>query len=81
METYEVNWTTARGVRRAKYASVQSAVIFAREKAIDHTGWAGRVVTVWDGRGVVIALVTDDANGLTVHRLATWPAGVESSYV
>ena len=66
------------GIRKGKkFATAQDAVIFAREKAKDIG--SGLVVPVWYG-GVAIAVVTDDANGLTVHRLATWPEDEDCAY-
>lgn len=81
MMPFNVSWVTARGVRRVPCVSINDALATARERAVDHTGWSGRVVTVWDDRDVVIALVTDDANGLTIHRLASWPAWLETHYL
>ena len=59
------------------FDDIDSAVIWARERA----GAAARHITVsiWQ-RTVVIAVVTDDANGLTLHRFKTWPKDLECAY-
>lgn len=74
--TYEVLYGMRKG---RKFTSLQDAVIFAREAARDMAP-RGYVVSIWEDSVVVIAVVTDDANAITVHRLATWPEDVECAY-
>ena len=73
---YTVVWNAGRCKRVCR--SLQNAIILAREKAID--GDMYDAVTVWNEQNLTVALVTDDANGVTVHRLATWPADAECAY-
>lgn len=61
-----------------KFENLQDAIIAAREYAINAP--TGSVVAVWDSAPLLIAVVSDDANGITVHRLATWPDDVECAY-
>lgn len=69
MAKYEVIY----GRRGAKFEQLQDAIIFAEDKALAGPSSHSQAVTVWDDAGYVIAVVTNDTNGLTVHRLATWP--------
>jgi hypothetical protein len=66
--------------KRTSFPDIQDAVIFAREQAKNAPNLAAATVAIWDERNVVVAVVTDDANGLTVHRLATWPRDAACAY-
>jgi hypothetical protein len=62
------------GSKKSKeFDDLIAAVLFAREKAKEAAN--GHVVPVWSN-GLVIAVVTDDANGLTVFPLDAWPEDV-----
>jgi hypothetical protein len=53
------------------FPTVDEACAHAREQCVN----GGRdSVAIFDNRRMVyVALVSDDANGITIHRLATWP--------
>lgn len=72
---YEVVYGNRKG---RKFSDLQDAVIFAREKVKDIGN--GQVVSIWEDGLVVVGVVTDDANGLTLHRLKGWPEGVVCAY-
>ncbi len=61
---YEVTWGPRLG---QKVRGLAAALKFAKDQG--DTRGHGAVVGVWDDGGAVIAVVTDDANGLTLHRL------------
>lgn len=66
------------GVRKGKkFETLQDAVIFAREKVKDISG--GMVVAIWE-EGLVIGVVSDDADSVTVHRLKNWPEDAVCAY-
>lgn len=57
---------------RGAFMAVADAISQAKTYATRQR--AGCPVAILDGRDVTIAVVTDDANGLVVHRLRGWPA-------
>jgi hypothetical protein len=61
---YEVTWGPRLG---KKVRGLAAALKFARDQA--QTVGSGVVPAVWEDGGKVVAVVTDDADGLTVHRL------------
>ena len=69
---YEVTWGPKSG---KKVRDIETAIQLAKEKVVSMEGAASALV--WEDSLVVIALVTDDANGLTIHRLGTWPEDLE----
>jgi hypothetical protein len=71
---YQVVYRNGKG---KAFANLQDAVIFAREKAKSIGN--GQVVPIWMG-GLVIGIVTDDANSLTLHRLTGWPEDAVCAY-
>ncbi len=78
MTTYTVAWAANYKQKVNGFATLQDAVIFARERAVSTTN-VDIPVAVWKGL-VVVAVVTDDASGLTVRRLNTWPADETCAY-
>ncbi len=58
----------------SSFLNVKEAVEHAKQSLMmeDETH-----VVIWNTVGVVIALLTDDANGITLHKLKTFPEGVE----
>jgi hypothetical protein len=68
-----------RGAATHTFTDLRHAVMFAREW-VQH-GERPIPVVIWDDPAcVVIGVVTDDANGVVVHRLKTWPEW-EASHV
>jgi hypothetical protein len=61
-------YTVGRGKR--KFASARTAVLAAKEAARNMP--TGAVMPVWRNGQIVVAVVTDDANAITVHYLAAW---------
>lgn len=51
------------------------ATVALAEAMIKDYPLAFQATTIWDANTVVIGVVSDDANGLTVHKLAGWPIG------
>jgi hypothetical protein len=64
---YAIKWSGRKGGTKA-FDSLQDAIFAAREKA---RSWP-MPVAIYNEAQVVVGVVTDDANGLTVHRFVPW---------
>jgi hypothetical protein len=78
--TREPKHTPRFRVRGTYFDRLQDAVIHAREYARNLKNNYATVPIIDNANYVVVAVVTDDANSLTVHRLATWPTDEECAY-
>lgn len=69
------------GPRRSHtFNNLRDAVGRARMAVKNVSRSSDATALIWDNTiGVVIGLVTDDANGITVHKLKDWPEDVEGT--
>lgn len=74
------NYAVVYGHDRQKtFDNIQDAAMFAREKAVNTA--PSRAIVIFNvSIGAVIGLATNDANGLVIHRLESWPKNLECAY-